>query len=218
MSFMASAAEIREWATARGMEVSDRGRVAAEIRDRYDAEHGGTVRSLPRPDEVDDLPPEVFGPVIDPAPPEDKAPPAAPDGEVPGDEPPGHIRRDWRQRPRQRAKTSGPKITAAIRGDIEAKIGFGLEIPGQFWAIRDPLCGGTFVEQVPAIAASLTNWVVRSPALTAWFTSPAGSGFMLALDTAAAVGPVVSVLMAHHVYHTVEAVPETGREPAEYAA
>jgi hypothetical protein len=111
------------------------------------------------------------------------------------------------------------RITAAVRSDIEGKIGFGLEFGGRIWQARDPLCGGVFCEQIPDMARSFTSWVVRSPALTDWFTSPAGSGFMLFLDSAAAVGPVISVWMAHHVYHSIE-TPAEG-EPqyrAQYAA
>ena len=88
----------------------------------------------------------------------------------------------------------------------------------QFWKARDPFCGGTAVQQVPATAAALTNWVVRSPALVEWFTSPAGSGFMLLLDTGAAVMPVIGAVMAHHVYHSVELEPEDVTQPQQYAA
>ena len=35
----ASAAEVREWARANGWDVPDRGRVAGEVRDAYDAAH-----------------------------------------------------------------------------------------------------------------------------------------------------------------------------------
>ena len=34
-----NAKEIREWARERGMEVSERGRVSAEVREAYDAAH-----------------------------------------------------------------------------------------------------------------------------------------------------------------------------------
>lgn len=35
----ASAKDVREWARSQGMEVPDRGRVSAEVRDAYDAAH-----------------------------------------------------------------------------------------------------------------------------------------------------------------------------------
>jgi hypothetical protein len=222
---MATDSEIRQWAKDRGAPVSTRGRVSDELRAEYEtARSPASPRLLPSPAEIA----EDVG-IIDvddgalpggagsgrPAPPAPE-----PEPEVPGeDEPPPHARREWRK-PRTRAKAkAAPKITASIRDDIAGKIGFGLEIPGRIWQARDPLCGGTFIEQLPAITESLTNWVLRSPQLVTWFTSPAGSGFMLLLDTAAAVGPVASVVMAHHVYHTVELAPEGEQPPqAQYAA
>lgn len=194
------------------------------------ARHGdGKVAQFPGPGEDFDrlaAEAEPFGDTIsvDDAPPASTPAPIAPTagagtpGDEPGDdEPPGHARREWRQRTRQSKSKAAPKITAGVRGDIEAKIGFGVELIGHAWQVRDPLCGGTWLQQTPAIAASFTNWVVRSPQLVEWFTSPAGSGFMLFLDTAAALGPVVSAVMAHHVYHSVEVAPPA-EQSAQYAA
>ncbi len=133
-----------------------------------------------------------------------------------GGEGPAHARRDWHKTAKA-AKGKPPKVTAGVRGDIEAKIGFGLELPGRIWQARDPLCGGVFVDQLPAIAVSLTAWVCRSSALVEWFTSPAGSGFILLLDTAAAFGPVFSAVMAHHVYHTAGEAPQSGPLQPDYS-
>lgn len=130
------------------------------------------------------------------------APPAGPPPEPPADEPPAHARRDWHAKA-PRAKVKAPRITAGIRGDIDAKISFALEIPGRLWAARDPLCGGTFVEQRPEISRSLTEIVCRSPQLVEWFTG-AGGGFIMFLDLGAALFPVLQAVMAHHVYHSVE--------------
>jgi hypothetical protein len=213
---MATDSEIRQWAKDRGAPVSTRGRVSDELRAEYEtARSPASPRLLPSPAEIA----EDVG-IIDVG---DESPAGGtgrrPEPEPGEDEPPPHARREWRK-PRTRAKAkAAPKITASIRDDIAGKIGFGLEIPGRIWQARDPLCGGTFIEQLPAITESLTNWVLRSPQLVTWFTSPAGSGFMLLLDTAAAVGPVASVVMAHHVYHTVELAPEGEQPPqAQYAA
>ncbi len=135
-------------------------------------------------------------------------PPRADDG-------PAHARRDWHARDKT-PKGRPPKVTASVRSDIEAKIGFGLTIPAHMWQARDPWCGGAFVQQLPAIAATLTSWVCRSSALVEWFTSPAGSGFVLLLDSAAAFGPVFSAVMAHHVYHTAGDEPPADSLQPDY--
>jgi hypothetical protein len=103
-------------------------------------------------------------------------------GPVLPDPPPAHGRREWRKgkggpRP-PRAKPS--KVTAGIRNDIDAKISFALEIPARVWEARDPVCGGTFVEQRPEISAALTEIVCQSPDLIAWFAGGGGQ-FMLYL-------------------------------------
>lgn len=182
---------------------------------------------MPSPADLDDGVVLDVGELI-PDDPEPGAPPgpsqpAAPEppgdtaGSLPApdaDEPPAHARRDWHQARTRAPKGKPPKITAAVRGDIEAKIGFGLTIPGAMWAARDPICGGQFMAQLPEVARVGAAWVCRSSALVDWFTSPAGSGFILFLDTAAALGPVFTAIMAHHVYHSVE----VGEAPADALA
>ena len=172
------------------------------------------LSALPSPAELDDLPPEDFEGIIDlgdePPPPAGPPRAPAPDGPAPepgDDEPPGHAKRDW-QRPRSRSqKGKPPRLTVAVRSDIEAKLSFALEIPARIWQARDPVCGGVFVEQRPEIAGALTEIVCQSPDLIAWF-SGGGGQFMLWLNVMAALWPVVTVVMAHHVYHSIEAAPE----------
>jgi hypothetical protein len=105
----------------------------------------------PDPDPAAAAPPPEPDPVLDYEP-----------GPVLPDPPPAHGRREWRKgkggpRP-PRAKPS--KVTAGIRNDIDAKISFALEIPARVWEARDPVCGGTFVEQRPEISAALTEIVL----------------------------------------------------------
>ncbi len=122
--------------------------------------------------------------------------PAAPDP------PPAHGGRDWHRSPKA-ARGKAPRVTATIRTDIDAKISFALEIPGRIWQARDPVCGTMFVQQRPDISGALTEIVCQSPDLIAWFTG-AGGQFMLWMNLAAACWPIATVVMAHHVYHTVE--------------
>lgn len=173
------------------------------------------LRTLPGPDEIDfdagtidldGLAPSGPGGANEAGP---GSPPAAP-GQAPAgglpprpaDEPPGHARREWR-RGKQAARPPRPgRITAAIRSDIDAKLSLMLEVPGRLWQARDPVCGGVFVAQRPQIAGSLAEIVCRSPQLVEWFTGT-GGGFLLYLDALAALWPVATVIMAHHVYHSI---------------
>jgi hypothetical protein len=130
----------------------------------------------------------------------------------PPDEPPAHARRDWHRQDRA-AKASKPgrppRITAAIRADIDAKISFALEIPGRVWAARDPACGAVFLEQRAEISRAMADIACRSPQLVEWFTGT-GGGFLMFLDLGAALWPVVTMIMAHHVYHSVELEADGG--------
>jgi hypothetical protein len=179
----------------------------------------GGYRPFPSPDQVtgeiladigelvpDDEPTPHAPAAAQPA---DDSPSPSEAGPAP-DEPPAHATREWRKKKiGGRSKNAPPRITAAISKDIEGKIGFLLEFPGQVWAVRDPICGGMFVQQVPAMATSGARWVCMSPQLVEWFTST-GGGFIVALDFAAACWPWFTAVMAHHVYHSIEdeAAPE----------
>jgi hypothetical protein len=109
------------------------------------------------------------------------------------------------------------KVPAGVRGDIDAKIRFTLQVPGTIWQARDPLCGGTFCEQIPDTAEAFTDIVCDSADLVAFFTGPGGN-FMKLLKLGAALMPVVQVGMAHHVYHTVEIDQGPVEAPQSYAA
>jgi hypothetical protein len=156
---------------------------------------------------------DAASPASAPTPPAGDLPPAPPD------EPPLHATRAWRDR-RSSGKGRGaarpPRITSAVRGDIDAKISFALEIPGRLWQARDPVCGTVFVEQRPDISAALTDIVCQSADLVAWFTGPGGN-FMMVLNLMAACWPVITMAMAHHVYHSIEdAEPGEGQAAPDY--
>jgi hypothetical protein len=138
---------------------------------------------------------------------------------VPDGDGPGHVRKDWRKPPgRPKGSAKPGRITVGIRADINAKISMPLEIMGQIWAARDSLCGGTFLAQRPAIADAFTDIVCESADLVAFFTGPGGA-FMKYLNAGAALWPVIEVVAAHHVYHSVAIEePEPQPNPSSYAA
>lgn len=139
-------------------------------------------------------------------------------GPVLADPPPLHgDKRKWKQGSPKAAPRKAVRVTAGVRGDIDAKIRFALQVPGAIWQARDPLCGGTFVQQIPDTAEAFTDIVCDSADLVAFFTGPGGN-FMKVLKLGAALMPVVQVVAAHHVYHTVELAPADEGEQARYAA
>lgn len=221
MSVNNGSAEIREWLRSRGESPSRRGALSRRHMELWyeaypDQRPAGDVRLLPDPgldddgiDEYEDL--GVLlpdGPEIDseasggggggdgaPGP---RTPPAA-------DDPPRHGTKEWRRGSGPHARALGKRpvrVTASIRGDIDAKIRFTLMVPGQIWKARDPLCGGTFVDTIPDQAEAYTDIVCDSADLVAFFTGPGGN-FMKILKVGAALMPVVQVVAAHHVYHTI---------------
>jgi hypothetical protein len=96
-----------------------------------------------------------------------------------------------------------PRVTAAVRRDVNAKIRF-IAVPVcRLWEIRDPVCGGAAVQAEPNASAAFTDIVLQSPDLIAWFTGPA-AGFMVYLNLFMAVLPVLQVVYAHHVSHGIK--------------
>ncbi len=217
---MADAAEIRAWAEQAGLEVSAKGAIPRAVRERYDAAHAPGPLPGPDDDEVEldlsggDWPSEEdIRQMTGPLPAADDGPgPYA--GPVPPDDPPADLPRTPTRR-----KGKGKPPSATVARDIRAKISLGLEVPGQIWAAKDPLCGGVFVRQRPDIAEALTDIVLDSPDLVEFFAG-AGGGFMKYLKLAAALAPVAQVIWIHHITHGLDEMPVNGQQPPmpQYAA
>jgi hypothetical protein len=140
------------------------------------------------------------------------APPAPPEPEITADRPPGRLG-EARGGKSGKSKT---RVTAGIRKDVEAKIRFVLLPAGQFWQIRDQLCGGTFVQQEPEISGALAEIVCDSPDLLAWFTGPAG-GFMKYFRLLMAVQPVAVMVWMHHMAHATIVQGDAQQPPQQQA-
>jgi hypothetical protein len=140
-------------------------------------------------------------------------PPAEP--EPPRPDPPAAKIGAGRPRAPRRA---GGRITAAVRNDVEGKFGLMLEMGGRVFEARDPVCGGVFMAQVPAIRSSAVELILLSPDLVEWFTG-VGGGFMLWFNLAAALWPVGLMAWAHHITHAVGQDQDQAAGPAvSYAA
>jgi hypothetical protein len=115
---------------------------------------------------------------------------------------------------RETARIAAPRVTAAMRRDIAAKIAIPFTVSGAIWEARDPLCGGAFNAQRSALAADLAALACDSPWWVQFFTGPAG-GYMRYIQLAADVWPVVEMILAHHVLHRVGQPPAGGQGPAD---
>lgn len=161
----------------------------------------GTYAPLPDPGEVPDLeamfPDEEEGPGVYGSR-SVHEPPGGPEleglaDELEPDPGPADLGRE-----RPGVRTQAGTVKAAVRRDIVAKLRFALGMPGEIWKIRDPVCGGAFVEQTPAMAEAWADFVIDSPDLLDWFTGP-GGGFMKAIKIGTATWPVAEAVVRHHV-------------------
>lgn len=97
----------------------------------------------------------------------------------------------------ERVSEAPIRITRAVRKDVEGKLAFMMTLAGSMWVSTDPICGGTFLNQTPEIAAKLTPILCQSPDVVKWFRKSAG--YMLYVDLLTVVYPVVQAIYAHHV-------------------
>lgn len=93
------------------------------------------------------------------------------------------------------------KITASIRRDIEGKLALGFGMLGETWSMIDPLCGQALVENGPNMAKKYTPLLCQSPEVVKWMTK--SGNFLMWIDALMATWPVISMVVAHHIAHTV---------------
>jgi hypothetical protein len=93
------------------------------------------------------------------------------------------------------------KITAAVRRDIRGKLAFMLGMTGNLWQMVDPTCGTVMLERVPEISKALVPIMCQSPDVVRWFQR--ASNFSLYFNLIMAVWPLISVVYAHHLAHSI---------------
>jgi hypothetical protein len=196
-------ATVRAWARDNGWpDLGDRGRVPAEATAAFEAAHGEPVDvedDVSAIDEDEEFVDDALGEIVDE---ELLAPPADLDearervGRVPGS---AHLRRDRKRAPRGDAKPkeAAPKVTPAVRRDIEGKVAFWLLIPAEPWRRVDPYCGQAYLDSIEDIALKATPLLCQSPAVVRWFAK--STTFVQVTELAMACRPVAEAIIAHHV-------------------
>jgi hypothetical protein len=202
-------ATVRAWARDNGWpELGDRGRVPAEATAAFEAAHGEPVDVEDDVSAIDDDEDLYDWDGADPSgqPAGDEpafAPPADLDearervGRVPGS---AHLnrgrKRGSKREPKQPSQPA-PKVTPAVRRDIEGKVAFWLLIPGEPWRRVDPYCGQAYLDSIEDIALKATPLLCQSPAVVRWFAK--STTFVQVTELAMACRPVAEAIIAHHV-------------------
>lgn len=113
--------------------------------------------------------------------------------------------------------SSAPKVTVAVRKDIEGKMAFWLSLGGDLWNTADPYCAGVFADNVDKIAKKSAPLICQSPDMVRFFQR--ASGFMMWTELGMACKPVILAVIAHHVTRRVEVHRETGEaQQADWSA
>lgn len=114
-------------------------------------------------------------------------------------------------------KGKAPRVTVAIRKDIQAKVALFATVVGTAWERRDPHCGSVFSGTIPELSEALTDILVDSPDIVAWFTT--SGRYMKWLTLGSVLSDVVGAVVSHHVTHTVvDAEVPPGPDWSQYGA
>lgn len=116
---------------------------------------------------------------------------------LPDDPEPDTIARDNTSSKIIHPEASNIVVTKAVARDIQGKVAFLLSMPASMLQPIDPVCFPVLLEQTPEISAKLTPIICQSPDMVKFFTK--GAGFILWLNLAVSVWPVVQVVIAHHL-------------------
>ena len=202
-------ASIREWANENRErfgwpELSARGKLPGHIREAYDQAHDGLDDDEPDVSAADetDLDDVIDAEIVDD---EDELPPPADLDEArervgahPGS---AHLLRGRKPRREPKPKQPPPKVTTAVRRDIEGKVAFWLLIPAEPWMRVDPYCGKAFADNIDEIARKATPLLCQSPAVVRWFAK--STTFIQVTELAMACRPVAEAIIAHHITRRV---------------
>lgn len=203
-------AQIRAWANSPEVraeygwgELPPRGKLPVLVNEAWAAEQARAA-DQDEPDEPDlsemdesDLDDDIVdGEIVDddrPPPPADLDEARKRAGKQPGS---AHLRRGRKAR-EPKTDQPPPKVTPAMRRDIEGKVAFWLLIPSEPWMRVDPYCGKAYADSIEDIAVKMTPLLCQSPAVVKWFAK--STTFIQVTELAMACRPVAEAIIAHHV-------------------
>jgi hypothetical protein len=207
-------ATVRAWAKDNGWPgLPARGRIPADAQQAFEAEHGRPVdlededvSAIDDDDWVMDDPGALARDALADELVEELLPPPADLDEarerVGSRQGSAHLRRGRKRGSREPKSTEPPpKVTPAVRRDIEGKVAFWLLIPGEPWRRVDPYCGQAYLDSIENIALKATPLLCQSPAVVRWFAK--STTFVQVTELAMACRPVVEAVIAHHVTRRV---------------
>jgi hypothetical protein len=94
------------------------------------------------------------------------------------------------------------RITKAVREDISGKLGMMFGFMSMGLSVRDPICGGAIGDNADTIIPKLVPIICKSPDMVRWFTSK-NSGYLIWFELIMVLWPVMQVVIAHHVTHSI---------------
>lgn len=190
-------ASIRAWAKDNGWpDLTRNGRLPPGAREAFEQAHGQPVAQVDDDvsamDESDLGDDDDYGDLLPPPADLDEA------RERAGRDPDAaHLIRGRKRGSQAKAKEPPPKVTAAVRRDIEGKVAFWLLIPSEPWMRVDPYCGQAYADNIEQIAVKMTPLLCQSPAIVRWFSK--STTFIQVTELAMACRPVAEAIIAHHV-------------------
>ena len=110
------------------------------------------------------------------------------------------------------------RVSARIQKEIQETVEAYIGIFSTGWALKDPVCGNVALEITPNIAEKAVPLLCRNPKIVSYLSK--GNNFKDIMDFVLAILPLIQVVYAHHMSHTISTGPE--QEPvnnyADYTA
>lgn len=108
-------------------------------------------------------------------------------------------------------RTSSRRISARVQKEVQETIEAYLGMFAAGWELKDPLCGGVAAQIVPNVAAKSVPLLARNPKIISYLSK--GNNFKDVMDFVIAIAPLVQVVYAHHMSHTIRTGPEQEAVP-----
>lgn len=111
----------------------------------------------------------------------------------------------------EKIKTPISEIPVKVQKDIQGKLMFLFGFGTSLLMSLDPICVPVFQNQLPEITQKMVPIICQSPDMVKFFTK--AGGFMVWLELATALWPVLQTVIAHHLTKSIAVgVDDKGRQ------